>query len=89
MLASVGPRHEREGPIKRSTFSEEQIAFTLRHAESGTPVADVSPQLGVSEATFCLGKKKYAHLGVCEVIPEIGVLRTDPARFLFVGTPSS
>jgi putative transposase len=27
-------------------------------------VADVSRQLGVSEATFYLWKKKYAHLGV-------------------------
>ena len=35
--------------MKRSRFSEEQIAFALRQAESGTPVADVSRQLGVSE----------------------------------------
>jgi putative transposase len=46
--------------MKRSKFSEEQIAFALRQAESGTPVADVSGQLGVSEATFYLWKKKYA-----------------------------
>src|SRR3977135_2074265 len=50
--------------MKRSKFSEEQIAFALRQAESGTPVADVSRQLGVSEETFYLWKKKYAHLGV-------------------------
>ena len=53
--------------MKRSKFSEEQIAFALRQAESGTPVADVSRQLGVSEATFYLWKKKYAHLGVSEL----------------------
>ena len=53
--------------MKRSRFSEEQIAFALRQAESGTPVADVSRQLGVSEATFYLWKKKYAHLGVSEL----------------------
>ena len=35
--------------MKRSKFSEEQNAFALRQAESGTPVADVSRQLGVSE----------------------------------------
>jgi hypothetical protein len=28
--------------MKRSKFSEEQIAFALRQAESGTPVADVN-----------------------------------------------
>ena len=53
--------------MKRSKFSEEQIAYALRQAESGTSVADVSRQLGVSEATFYLWKKKYAHLGVSEL----------------------
>lgn len=53
--------------MKRSRFSEEQIAFALRQAEGGTPVADVCRQLGVSEATYYLWKKKYAHLGVSEL----------------------
>lgn len=53
--------------MKRSKFSEEQVAFALRQAESGTPVSDVCRQLGVSEATFYLWKKKYAHLGVSEL----------------------
>lgn len=53
--------------MKRSKFSEEQIAYALRQAEGGTPVADVCRQLGVSEATFYLWKKKYAHLGVSEL----------------------
>jgi len=38
--------------MKRSKFSEEQIAYALRQAESGTPVGDVCRQVGVSEATF-------------------------------------
>jgi putative transposase len=53
--------------MKRSKFSEEQIAYVLRQAEGGTPVADVCRQVGVSEATFYLWKKKYAHLGVSEL----------------------
>lgn len=53
--------------MKRSRFSEEQIAYALRQAESGTAVADVCRQLGVSEATYYLWKKKYAHLGVSEL----------------------
>ena len=53
--------------MKRSKFSEEQIAYALRQAESGTPVADICRQLGVSEATYYLWKKKYAHLGVSEL----------------------
>ncbi len=53
--------------MKRSKFSEEQVAYALRQAESGTPVGDVCRQLGVSEATFYAWKKKYAHLGVSEL----------------------
>ena len=50
--------------MKKSKFTEEQIAYALRQVESGTPPADVCRQLGVSEATFYIWKKKYAHLGV-------------------------
>ena len=53
--------------MKRSKFSEEQIAYALRQAESGTPVGDVCRQIGVSEATFYQWKKKFAHLGVSEL----------------------
>jgi putative transposase len=55
------------GPMKRSKFSEEQVAYALRQAEAGTPVADVCRQLGVSEATFYQWRKKFAHLGVSEL----------------------
>ena len=53
--------------MKRSKFTEEQIAYALREVEGGTPPADVCRQLGVSEATFYIWKKKYAHLGVSEL----------------------
>lgn len=53
--------------MKKSKFTEEQIAYALRQVESGTPAADVCRQLGVSEATFYIWKKKYAHLGVTEL----------------------
>jgi len=53
--------------MKRSKFSEEQIAYGLREVEGGRPVADVCRQLGVSEATFYAWKKKYGHLGVTEL----------------------
>jgi putative transposase len=38
--------------VKSSKYSEEQIAYALRQAESGTAVADVCREIGVSEATF-------------------------------------
>ena len=47
--------------MKRSRFSEEQIVYAIRQAESGTPVGDLCRQLSVSEATFYAWKKKYAH----------------------------
>ncbi len=50
--------------MKRSRFSEEQVTYALRQAESGKAVADVCRQIGVSEATFYIWKKKFAHLGV-------------------------
>ena len=53
--------------MKKSRFCEEQIAYALRLAESGTPVVDVCRQIGVSEATYYTWKKKYADLGVTEL----------------------
>lgn len=50
--------------MKKSKFTEEQIAYALRQVEQGAPLTDVCRQLGVSEATFYVWKKKYAHLGV-------------------------
>jgi putative transposase len=38
--------------MRKSTFTEEQIADALREAESGTPVLEVCRKLGVSEQTF-------------------------------------
>jgi len=53
--------------MKKSRFSEEQIAFALRQAEGGTPVRDVCRKMGVSEQTFYRWKKKYAGVGVAEI----------------------
>lgn len=53
--------------MKKSKYSEEQIAYALRQAEQGTAVPDVCRQLGISEATFYVWKKRFAHLGVSEL----------------------
>ena len=65
--------------MKKSKFSEEQIAYALRQADSGTPVGDVCRQLGVYEATFYVWKKKYGKLGVSK-LREIRQLRDENAR---------
>lgn len=38
--------------MKKTRFTEAQIAFALRQAESGTPVAEIIRKLGISEQTF-------------------------------------
>ena len=65
--------------MKGKRFTEEQIAYALRQAEGGTPVVDVCRQLGVSEASFYLWKKKYGKLGMTE-IREMRQLRDENAR---------
>ena len=38
--------------MKRKRYSEEQIAYALRQAESGTKVVEICRKMGVSEQTF-------------------------------------
>ena len=52
--------------MKKSRFSEEQIAFTLRQPEGGTPVREVCRKLGISGQTFYRWKRQFAGMGVAE-----------------------
>jgi putative transposase len=51
----------------KKKFTEAQIAFALRQAESGTPVAEIIRKMEISEVTFYRWKKKYAWMGVSEL----------------------
>ena len=53
--------------MKRTRFSEEQIVYALKLAESGTSVANVCRKYGISDATFYAWRKKYGGLGVSEL----------------------
>ena len=53
--------------MKRKRYSDEQIAFALRQADSGTAVEEICRKLGVSEATFYRWKKQFAGMGVVEI----------------------
>ncbi len=53
--------------MKKSRYTEEQIAFALKQAETGTPVAEVIRRMGVSEQTFYRWKKVYGGLGIGEL----------------------
>ena len=35
--------------MKKSRYTDEQIAFALRRAETGTPVAEVIRKMGIAE----------------------------------------
>ena len=46
----------------KNRFTEQQIAFALRQASSGTPIAEITRRMGISEPTFYRWKKQYAGL---------------------------
>lgn len=53
--------------MRTSRFTQEQIAFALRQAETGTAVGEVCRKMGISENTFYRWKRKYEGLGVAEI----------------------
>ncbi len=53
--------------MKKSKFTEAQIAFALQQADSGISVPEICRKMGISEATFYNWKKKFGGLGVTEV----------------------
>lgn len=53
--------------MKKSKFTEEQIAFALKQAESGTRVEEVCRKMGISQATFYAWRRKFGGLGVSEL----------------------
>jgi putative transposase len=53
--------------MKKSKFTEQQIAFALQQAEGGTSVGEVCRKMGISEATFYRWKQLYAGLLPSEV----------------------
>jgi len=52
--------------MKQKRHSDEQIAFALRQADSGTAVEEICRKLGLSEATFYRWKKQFAGMGTVE-----------------------
>ncbi len=46
--------------MKKTRYTEEQIAFALKEAATGTRVEEVCRKMGISEATFTTGRKSLA-----------------------------
>ena len=53
--------------MKRKRFTEEQIAYALRQAESGRTISEVCREVGVSEHTFYRWRRKFDGMGVAEL----------------------
>lgn len=65
--------------MRKSRFSEEQIAMALRQAEAGTSVEEICRKLGIAEGTFYRWKKKFGSLGVSE-LRELKQLREENCK---------
>jgi len=52
---------------KKAKFTESQIVFALKPADSGVKIQEVCRQVGISEATFYNWKNKYGGLGMSEL----------------------
>jgi putative transposase len=53
--------------MKKTRFTEEQIAAILKQSEAGMKTADLCRQNGISEATFYNWKAKYGGMAVPDV----------------------
>jgi putative transposase len=53
--------------MKKTRFTEEQIAGILKQSEAGMKTADLCRQNGISDATFYNWKAKYGGMAVPDV----------------------
>jgi putative transposase len=52
--------------LKKSRFTEEQIAGVLQESEAGMPTPELCRKRGISEQTFYRWKSKYGGMSVSE-----------------------
>lgn len=53
--------------MRKSKFTDDQIAYALKQAELGITVAEVCRKMGISDATFYKWRAKYAGVGPPEL----------------------
>ena len=53
--------------MRKSRFSDQQIALALQQTEYGLPVAELCRKLGISEQTFYRWKKKFGEMAPSEI----------------------
>jgi putative transposase len=60
-------REGQEHVVRKSEFTEDQIAFALKQNELGTSVDEVCRKMGINEATLYVWKKKHSGIGPSEL----------------------
>lgn len=53
--------------MRKSRFTEEQIAYALKQSELGTNVEEICRKMGISDATFYKWRQKYGAMGPSEL----------------------
>ena len=53
--------------MRKTRFTESQIAFALRQTDEGISVGEVCRKMGVSEQTYYRWRKKYGGLMPSEI----------------------
>jgi putative transposase len=53
--------------MRKSKYTESQIAAILQEAEAGLPVAEVARKHGISAATFYQWRSKYGGMSVSDM----------------------
>ena len=49
--------------MRKSKYTEEQVAMALRQAEAATPVREICRKLGITETIFYRWKKNFGGVG--------------------------
>ena len=53
--------------MRKSRFSDQQIALALQQVEYGLPVAELCRKFGISEQTFYRWKNKFGEMAPSEI----------------------
>ena len=65
--------------MKKSRFTDSQIAGAIKQHELGVPIADICRKMGIADATFYQWKKKYSGLAPSE-LKKLRVLEDENKR---------
>jgi len=53
--------------MRKSRYSDQQIALVLQQAEHGVPVAEICRKMGITGQTFYRWKKKFGEMAPSEI----------------------